>query len=98
MTGNIKASPNTFEDKVVHVEDLGKLRGYPLQTMLEFSVAYKLFRSFNRCRLALDMREDFGDLRNIGSHVGFQFGDLVMRFLEAHPLVQFDVLFYVKLA
>src|SRR5215472_15780185 len=97
MTRNIEASPHTFEDKVVHVEDLEKLCGYPLQAKLEFSIAYELFRAFNRGRFALDVGEDVGDFWNVASHLGFQFGDLVMRVLEGHALVEFHVLLYVKL-
>ena len=56
------------------------------------------FRLFDGRRLALDVCEDVGNLRDVAAHVGFEFGDLIMRVFERHALVEFDVLFDVKVA
>ena len=87
MAGKVEAAADAFEDEVVDVQDLGKLRGDRFQAMFEFGVAYQFFRTLDRRRLAFDMGEDLRNFRNILPHLRFQFGHLIMRFLESHPLI-----------
>src|ERR1700752_2734758 len=98
MAGNVEAAADAFEDEVVHVEDLGKLRGDRFQSMFEFGVANQFFRALNRGRLAFDMGENIRDFGDILPHLGFQFGYLIVRVLEGHPFIQFDVLLDVKVS
>ena len=74
---------------------------YPVRSVgaLDFAVLlYHLLGLFDGGRFAFDMGEDVGDLRHVVAHVGFKFGDLVVRALKGHALVEFDVLLDVKLA
>ncbi len=82
----------------MHVEDLRKLRSDGSQAMLEFRIAYEFFGLLDGGWFALNVRHDFGDLRDVLAHIGFKFGDLVVSLFEAHALIQFDMLLDVEAA
>ena len=98
MARKVHAPAHPLENEFVNIENFGKLRCYGFQPMFEFGVADHLFRLFDGCRLALDMRKDVGNFWDIAAHVRFEFGHLIVRILEGHALIEFDVLFDVQLA
>src|SRR5215469_1393579 len=98
MTRDEETSADALEDKIVHIQNFGKLRGNRSKTMLKFCIAHQFFRSFDRRRLAFDVSKDLCDLRDVTAHVGFQVRDLVVSLLKRHPLVEFNVLLDMKLS
>ena len=96
MTGDVHPSPDALNHEVVHIQHFGKLRGHGFQSMLELGVADDFFRLFDCGRFALDVRKNVGNFGHIATHVCLKFRDLIMRFLERHPLVQFHMLFHVQ--
>src|ERR1700722_9181005 len=98
MTRNVQAAADALDDEIVNVEYFGKLRRHRLKAVLKFGVADNFLRLFNRRRLALDVGENVGFFRDVATHVGFEFSDLIVRALERHALVEFDVLLHVQAA
>src|ERR1700688_1502870 len=96
MARNVHASADTLDDELVNVKNFGKLRGNGFQAMFQFSIAHQFVWLFDGRRFALDVSENVGNLRDVTAHVGFQFGDLVMRFFEGHALVEFNMLLHVQ--
>src|SRR5271157_6587028 len=82
VAGNIQASADPLDHKLVNVKDLGKVRGCSLQALYECGIADQFFRPLDRSRLALDVGEDARNLRDIAAQVGFEFGDLIVGFLQ----------------
>src|SRR5579864_1168767 len=80
----------------MHIEDFRELRSDCFQTMLEFGIADQFFRALDGGGLALDVREDVGNLRDVAAHFGFEFGDLIVRIFQRHAFVEFDMLLDVE--
>ena len=98
VTRNVQAAAHLLDLDVVHIDNFRELAGDRLQSTFEIRIANQLVAGFDGGRFAFDMSKDVGDLRHIVAHVGFKFGDLVVRALKGHALVEFDVLLDVKLA
>src|SRR5215467_171800 len=98
MTGKIEASAHALKGEIMDVHDFRKPRSHRPQAMLEFGISHQLFRTFNRRRLTLDVRQDVGNLGNVTPHVSFELRYLVMGVFQAHALIELDVLLYVNAA
>src|ERR1700687_1065250 len=96
MARDVHASADALDDELVNVENFGKLRGYGFQAMFQFSVAHQFVGLLDGGRFALDMSKDVGNLRDVAAHVGFQFGDPVVRVFERHALIEFNMLLHVQ--
>ena len=53
MARHVKPSADPFKLHVMHVEDIGKLRSYSLQPLLQSSIASDLISGLDRRRLAV---------------------------------------------
>src|SRR5271157_1935749 len=67
VAGNIQASADSLDHKLVHVDDLGKVRSCSLEALHELGIADQFFRPFDRSQLALDVGEDAANFRVICS-------------------------------
>src|ERR1700730_15270490 len=98
MTRSIQPGSHSLELKFVNVQHIGEFTHNILEPLLECGFAHNFFASFNGRWLALDVRQDSGDLRNLASHFRFQPCDFIMRLLHAETFVQLQMLFDVQLS
>ncbi len=74
----------------------GKLSCDRLQTLLETGRGNGAIAGFDGRRFALNVGQDAGDFSHVLFHLGFQASHAVMGFLQAEPLVEFNVLLHVQ--
>src|SRR5690242_15953161 len=82
----------------MQVKHFRKFPEHRLELLFKNGIAQHTVSRLDGRWFALDMGEDGGDLRHFRPDLGFKMRHQIMRVLQAHGLVEFEMLFHMEWA